>query len=241
MPIVAGATLTAVKTLIEGRADVAISWDGGRCAEPLLAVYILTFYRHHAHKSHAAGFCYVADMPLALLALKRAPGRPKIMYLDLDLHFADGVSIPFSNSGSSSTVKPRILTLSIHHASPGFYPSHPLASLTPSDTPDPYTLSIPLHRGASNKTFEQVWPSVQRIREAFEPEYIVVQCGVDGLSGDPMATWNWGIDLNERGSMGWAVNEVLQWRCKTLLVGGGGYHSPNAARAWTYLTSIAVR
>lgn len=55
-----------------------------------------------------------------------------------------------------------------------------------------------------------------------------------------MAVWNWGVDINEAGSMGWVVNQVLQWRCKTLLLGGGGYHSANAARAWTYLTSIAL-
>jgi histone deacetylase 8 len=162
------------------------------------------------------------------------------MYIDLDLHFSDGVSIPFSNSLASSMSASRILTLSIHHASPGFYPSHQLAALTPLDTSDPYTLSIPLHRGASCKSFEPVWTSVQRIKDAFEPEYVVVQCGVDGLSGDPMAVWNWGVDLNERGSMGWMVNEILQWRCRTLLLGGGGYSSPNAARAWTYLTAIAV-
>jgi histone deacetylase 8 len=115
-----------------------------------------------------------------------------------------------------------------------------MASLTPLDTSDPYTLSIPLRRGASCKTFNHVWKSVQRVKDAFEPDYVVVQCGVDGLSGDPMAIWNWGIDLNETGSMGWIVNEILQWRCRTLLLGGGGYNSPNAARAWTYLTAIAV-
>jgi histone deacetylase 8 len=162
------------------------------------------------------------------------------MYIDLDLHFSDGVSIPFSNSRSSPTSVSRILTLSVHHASPGFYPSHPLASLTALDTSDPYTLGIPLHRGASCKTFVQVWTSIERIKDAFKPEYVVVQCGVDGLAGDPMAIWNWSIDLNEKGSMGWILNEILQWRCRTLLLGGGGYNSPNAARAWTYLTAIAV-
>ena len=226
---------------------MAIAWDGGRCVRPpRLCVqepshFWSTYaYRHHAQKSHAAGFCYVADIPLALLALKRTPARPKIMYLDLDLHFSDGVSVPFSNSHTAFPSASRLLTLSIHHTSPGFYPSHPLASLTPLDTPDPYTLSIPLQRGASCKTFERVWPSVERIKGAFEPDYVVVQCGVDGLSGDPMAIWNWNIDMSEKGSMGWILNEIFGWRSRTLLLGGGGYNSPNAARAWTYLTAIAV-
>ncbi len=36
--------------------DVAICWDGGR---------------HHAQKSAASGFCYVADCVLAILAMRR--------------------------------------------------------------------------------------------------------------------------------------------------------------------------
>jgi acetoin utilization deacetylase AcuC-like enzyme len=30
VPLVAGATLTAARMLVEGRAEVAIAWDGGR-------------------------------------------------------------------------------------------------------------------------------------------------------------------------------------------------------------------
>jgi hypothetical protein len=62
--------------------------------------------RHHAQKSYASGFCYVADCILAIMALKRSPPiasplvvcqrKPRIMYLDLDLHFSDAVSEAFS-------------------------------------------------------------------------------------------------------------------------------------------------
>jgi hypothetical protein len=76
---------------------------------------------HHGQKSHASGFCYVADCVLAILALKRpvplssltrdgpqaTSRKPRIMYLDLDLHFSDGVSQAF-HSTSTSTV-PQVL------------------------------------------------------------------------------------------------------------------------------------
>lgn len=223
VPLIAGCALTAAQLLIEQKADVALAWDGGR---------------HHAQKGEASGFCYVADIPLVLLRLKRAQGprRPRVMYLDLDLHFADGVSIPFAKQQQPS----RILTLSIHHASPGFFPAHPLAELTPADTADPFTLSIPLARGASNKTFHSIWGSIERVKEAFRPDFVVVQCGVDGLSGDPLAIWNWGLNAEDEGSLGWYVRGILAWGARTLFLGGGGYHSPNAARAWTYLTSVAL-
>ncbi|THH13393.1 hypothetical protein EW146_g6818 [Bondarzewia mesenterica] len=210
------------------------------------------YVQHHAHKSHASGFCYVNDCVLAVLTLKRAsclgfsdtmPSRkPRIMYLDLDLHFSDGVSSAFHTSApASSKYTPQILTLSIHHASPGFFPPSPISSLpNPVDpTFDPFTLSLPLSTGASNATFARIWSSVvEKLKDAFDPDFIVLQCGVDGLAGDPCKVWNWGLD--GKGGMGWCVEKVVRgWGKKVLMLGGGGYNAPNAARAWAYFTSIA--
>lgn len=189
----------------------------------------LTRARHHAQKSQASGFCYVADCVLAILALKRSSAlvgglsipKPRIMYLDLDLHFSDGVSQAFASS--STPLTSQVLTFSIHHAAPGFFPASPLADLSdPSNTSfDPFTLSLPLARGASNATFAQIWPSVERVREAFKPHYVVVQCGVDGLAGDPYAIWNWSLGGAE-GSLGWCIERICNtWSCQTLLLGGG--------------------
>ncbi|KAG6900301.1 hypothetical protein C0993_000274, partial [Termitomyces sp. T159_Od127] len=99
--LVAGSALTAAQALITKTADITICWDGGR---------------HHAQKNEAAGYCYVADCVLALMALKRAPPRnpgghkPRTMYIDLDLHFSDAVSHAFASSASSRV--PQILVSS---------------------------------------------------------------------------------------------------------------------------------
>lgn len=177
--------------------------------------------RHHAHKSRASGFCYVADVILSILTLKRGFPRPRILYIDLDLHFSDAVSEAFASSSANSAT-PTVLTLSIHHAARGFFPAGLLSGLTTPDTADSFTLAIPLERGASNDTYARVWETaVEQVKTAFQPEYVVLQCGADGLAGDPCATFNWSIDANERGSMGWCVERVLRWNCKTLLLGGG--------------------
>jgi histone deacetylase 8 len=177
--------------------------------------------RHHATRASAAGFCYVADAVLAILRLKRAPKKPRVMYIDLDLHHGDGVAGAFANKSRSRRVFPQVLTLSIHHTAPGFYPAGPLADLTPVDTSDPFTLSIPLQAGASAVTFARIWAAVERVRTSFAPEYVIVQCGVDGLAGDPCTKWNWCIDHQIEGSLGWCVERILQWNCGTLLLGGG--------------------
>ncbi|KAJ8516108.1 hypothetical protein ONZ45_g6551 [Pleurotus djamor] len=233
VPLVAGATLTAASSLINGNLNEAICWDGGR---------------HHAQKSHASGFCYVADCILALLALKRYPmqklgithRKSRIMYLDLDLHFSDAVSLAFHTSRPSTT--PQILTLSIHHTSSGFFPISEFSGL-PDPTHakfDPFTLSIPLCKGASDSTYARIWPIVESVRSTYDPDIIVIQCGLDALAGDPCATFNWSLGANE-GSYGWCIQRIhKEWRGKKLYLGGGGYNSPNAARAWAYLTSILL-
>ncbi|CCL99398.1 uncharacterized protein FIBRA_01416 [Fibroporia radiculosa] len=203
---------------------------------------------HHAQKSQASGFCYVADCILAILALKRVqlsscqpPRKARIMYLDLDLHFSDAVSQAFSSSAHGSSA-PQVLTLSIHYTAPGFFPPSKLAFLpNPEDALfDPFTLSLPLLRGASDATFARIWPCVERIKHAFQPDFLVIQCGVDGLAGDPNMIFNWSLN-NSDGSLGWCIKRVCEeWRCPTLFLGGGGYNSANTSRAWTYLTSLAL-
>ncbi|KAI0684304.1 hypothetical protein BC835DRAFT_1390276 [Cytidiella melzeri] len=201
-------------------------------------------------KSKASGFCYVADCVLAILLLKKdriidaeaGPRKARVMYLDLDLHFSDGVSQAFYSPGGASN-EPQVLTFSIHHTSPGFFPVSQLSSLSDCShhSFDPFTLSLPLARGASDPTFARIWESVESIKNAFRPDYVVVQCGVDGLAGDPYAVWNWSLGSSE-GSLSWCLSRILHvWQCKTLLVGGGGYNHPNAARAWTHLPSLALR
>ncbi|KZT58411.1 Arginase/deacetylase [Calocera cornea HHB12733] len=238
--LIAGASLTAASALLRGIATYALHWEGGR---------------HHAHRGRAAGYCYVQDVVLAIQRLRslqpvaqpaRASGdivgaevgeqpkrRARVMYLDLDLHYADAVCQAFAHSRAGG-----VLTLSVHHASPGFYPSTACAALTRPDTADPYTLSLPLARGAGNGTYARLWPAVERVTAAFDPEYVVLQCGLDALAGDPCRTFNLGLDRAEEGSLGWMVERVLGWGRRTLFLGGGGYESANAARAWTYLTSI---
>lgn len=97
-----------------------------------------------------------------------------------------------------------------------------------SPTFDPFSLSLPLRQGASNATFARIWPIIEGAYDIFRPDYVIVQCGVDGLAGDPCATWNWSLGGGE-GSMGWCIARIInQWSGKKLLLGGGIHSVHNA-------------
>lgn len=156
----------------------------------------------------------------------------RIFYLDLDLHWGDGVEEAFSGTSS-------VLTVSIHNSSPGFYPCAPPPTSN-TNTSSAYSLRLPLQPSLSSHTFTRMFNScIVPLLHAYDPEAIVVQCGLDGLAGDRMNQWN--LDL---GCLLRAVQQVLTFadekKAPVLLLGGGGYHHPNAARGWTALTALAL-
>lgn len=240
--------MTACRLLARGEAQTAIVWDGGR---------------HHALRARASGFCYVADAVLGILLLVRegvprppppaegtrshttAKRRPRILYLDLDLHYGDGVAQAFASPThfphplpNRRLRAPQVLTLSIHHQSRVFFPPG-APGLTPADTPHPFSLSLPLAAFAHAPTYERALGCVEKIKEAWAPDYVVLQLGVDGLPGDHIGQWGAWSPHGVGGST-WVVQQVLGWGVPACVLGGGGYEHANAARAWALATAAIV-
>ena len=76
---------------------------------------------------------------------------------------------------------------------------------------------------------------LNRAVEAYQPACIVLQCGVDGLSVDPMGKWN----LTSQGYADMVRATAAVGR-PLLLLGGGGYHPTSTARAWCAAAAAAV-
>lgn len=55
------------------------------------------------------------------------------------------------------------------------------------------------------------------VRGVFCPDVVVVQCGADSLSGDPIGTFNLTLE-----GVGACLEHVIGWDLPTLLLGGGG-------------------
>ncbi|KAJ2890038.1 Histone deacetylase 8 [Coemansia aciculifera] len=208
----AGGTLTAAECLLSGNTLVAMHWEGGR---------------HHGQRSRAAGFCYVNDVVLGILRLQAQ--FPRVLYIDLDLHHGDGVQDAFVFSSS-------VMTLSIHHHDRGFYPNSGGACDEGRGSGVGRSINAMLRRGASDAMFTRVFEAAaQAALDEFRPHAVVVQCGCDGLAGDPHKVFN----LTGQALVD-AVRTVVAWKLPTLLLGGGGYNHGNAARCWARLTAVAA-
>lgn len=167
---------------------------------------------HHAQRDNASGFCTLNDIAVAIKLLMQTFGR--VVYIDIDLHHGDGVEAIFRD-------EPRVLTASIHEFEPGFYPGT-------GDEISDHIVNAPLARGTSGplwlKVFmEGVLPRVQ----AFRPEVVVLQMGVDPHTYDPLG------HLNVSGRC-WleAVEAVRSLGLPTVALGGGGYDRRNPPRLW---------
>ncbi|KAK9451643.1 Arginase/deacetylase [Limtongia smithiae] len=192
------------------RRRIAVNWHGGR---------------HHAGKSRCSGFCYVNDIVLGILELRRTYG--KIMYIDLDMHHGDGVEAAFSHSR-------QVLTFSVHRHDRGFFPGTGSTKFAGKGRGQGYAVNVGMRQGLTDASLMRVLDEVAMdAYERFQPDAVVVQCGADGLARDPTKEWN----LSWKGLGDAIIKIATKWGHSqpVLLLGGGGYKHTDAARLWCYV------
>lgn len=211
--LVAGASMTAARELRDGRADVVINWTGGRhhgkrgeaagfcyVNDIVLAIIELRSAPRVARSPtpplspDGPASTSPSSPPPPPVAAPRPPRISRVLYLDLDLHHGDGVESAFLTS-------PYVLTLSLHLHAPLFYPSTGALDSTGPREPRAkgahHALNVPLEPGAGEETLRRLWTScMERIREAYDPDAVVLQLGTDGLAGDPCKVGSRAVSLS---------------------------------------------
>ncbi|MBS0251250.1 MAG: acetoin utilization protein AcuC [Proteobacteria bacterium] len=172
---------------------------------------------HHGRPDRASGFCYSNDPVYAILRLLDA-GLEGVLYIDLDAHHGDGVESTFAED-------PRVHLVSFHEE--GRWPR----SGTLKDAHGPRTINVPLPRNINDSEYLYVFQEVSKRRlRGREFDAVVITCGADILSGDPLTSTN-----VSNAALAAAVTACIKLSGRAILLGGGGYNPWNTARLWAKL------
>jgi len=208
--LASGASITGARRILAGEAWTAFNPSGGY---------------HHAFPSKAAGFCYVNDVVLACKVLADAGKR--VLFLDLDVHHCDGVQAAFYS-------RKDVMTVSLHESGKTLFPGSGFEDEIGEGEGKGYSANVPLPVGTYDSAYHMAFEQVALpLLKAFNPDVIVLELGMDTLSGDPLAhlhlTNNVYVDI---------VGDILKLDTPILATGGGGYHVENTVRAWSLLWSV---
>lgn len=217
-PGVFEASANVVGAALDGLARVM----RGECARSFQPIGGL----HHAGRDHSAGFCVFNDLGVVIETLRQQYGIRRIAYVDIDVHHGDGIFYAYE-------ADPDLIFADIHEDGRYLYPGTGREDETGKDAAKGSKLNIPLKPGSGDREFLEAWPRVEQNLVRFEPEFILFQCGADGLQGDPLAHLKYSaashahaakrlVDIAERFSKG-----------RLMAFGGGGYDRNNLAKAWS--------
>ena len=213
---VCGATLAAAQAVWSGRSAHAVNLAGGL---------------HHGMRDRAAGFCIYNDLAVAI-AWMLDNGAERVAYVDLDVHHGDGVQSIFWDD-------PRVLTISIHESPQTLFPGTGFPSEIGGPGAEGSAVNIALPAGTSDQGWLRALHGVvPELLEAFAPQVIVAQNGVDSHAEDPLAHLALSLDGQR---MGFAA--VHTWahafaEGRLIATGGGGYEWVDVVpRAWTHLVA----
>lgn len=176
---------------------------------------------HHAHPDRASGFCIYNDVAIGVRTALERVG--KVAYIDIDAHHGDGVMYGFYDSGD-------VLDIDFHQDGRTLFPGTGDVSEHGGGDGSGLKVNLPLPPGAGDDAliplFERVVPP---LLEDFRPDLIILQHGVDGHAGDPLAQ----LQFTTRG-YGAVVERLLRLSSelsegRLVVTGGGGYDPVNVA------------
>src|SRR3954469_5884608 len=216
---VVGATVTAVRAVVDGSHQHAVNLAGGL---------------HHAMAEHASGFCVYNDVAVGIADARRN-GVERVAYVDVDVHHGDGVEAAFWDD-------PRVLTISVHESGRTLFPGTGFAYEVGGENARGAAVNVALPAGTGDagwlRAFHAIVPPLVR---QFAPEILVSQHGCDSHALDPLA--NLLVSLDGQRTAHAALHALAHEVCdgRWLFTGGGGYELVRVVpRTWTHLLAEAA-
>ncbi len=180
---------------------------------------------HHARRRAAAGFCVFNDLGVLIETLRSEHGIRRIGYVDIDVHHGDGVFYEFEQD-------PELFVVDIHEDGRFLYPGTGFAHETGRGAAQGTKLNLPLKPGAGDADFMLAWSQAERFLDAFAPEFFILQCGADGLAGDPLADLRLTPAAHLHAARRMVALAERHAGGRLMAFGGGGYSLENLGTAW---------
>ena len=175
---------------------------------------------HHGLPGRANGFCYLNDVVLGIKVLL-AQGLGRVAYVDIDAHHCDGVAVGFAGD-------PRVLMISVHEENRWPYTG------ALDDDAGGNAVNLPVPAGFNDTEMQAVLDRMILPRlAAFRPQAVVLQCGADSLTEDPLSR----LCLSNRAYLG-VVAALRDVAPRFLVLGGGGYNPWSVGRLWTAIWGL---
>jgi acetoin utilization protein AcuC len=181
---------------------------------------------HHAGRGHAAGFCVFNDVGVVIETLRSRYGVRRIAYIDIDVHFGDGVFYAFE-------ADPDVIIVDVHQDPRTLYPGTGFSYETGTGKAAGTKLNYPLAPGSGDREFADIWPQIEAHLEKFTPEFFIFQCGADGLQGDPLAGLTYTQHTHAYAAQQLRTLADRHAKGRLMAFGGGGYSRVNLGRAWS--------
>lgn len=175
---------------------------------------------HHSHADRGEGYCVFNDIAVAARYLIANQLAQRIAIIDLDVH---------QGNGNSSILRhdPGVFIFSMHGEKN--YPFIKVAS----------HLDIALEDGASDEVFLTNLQTGMKEVEAFQPDFIFYQMGVDPLKEDTLGRMNLTFEgLMRRDEI--VIGYAHEQRIPISLALGGGYAKPIELSVQAYANTYRV-
>ncbi|RDL45665.1 class II histone deacetylase [Marinomonas piezotolerans] len=135
---------------------------------------------HHCLPDEAMGFCFLANIPIAIEHAKQKFGVKRVAVVDWDVHHGNGVQAIYGDSSE-------VLGISLHQEN-CFPPGYSGAEDTGVGEGKGYNINIPFVAGSGHDAYMHAMESiVVPALERYQPELIMVACGYDANAVDPLA------------------------------------------------------
>jgi acetoin utilization deacetylase AcuC-like enzyme len=171
--------------------------------------------KHHAMRDFSSGFCIFGDFAIA--ATKVTNMGKKVAIFDCDAHHGDGTEELLRGNQNA-------LTFSVHQY--GIFPGTGLLSDWENAA-----INFPLAEGTGDEGLDMASESFIEVAKAFQPDYIFIACGADGLGADPLSELDYTVD----GYANTMKKIRSQFPHTPILFGGAGGYLPDSGTpaAWS--------